>query len=198
VQIAISSLGDFKHLGERFYEQAYELMLLITHYTGGKITGYGDGIKKYVIDSEDIDPEAIYIKVTLKPDVPTDRVQRVNAAVTMAQQLKYPTTRILETLGETDPEGAIKEWKIEQMDYAYLQGLLQKLQAEGSGELQKMMEALGQMQQAIRAQANQQNVQRGIRSVNGQGYNPNAGGQPPAEVSPNSTREGMAGQLVEA
>jgi hypothetical protein len=200
VQVAISSLGGQKDLGERFYDEAYGYMLLITHYTGGKIVGYGEDATKYEIDSEDIDPNAIYLNSELKPDVPADRVQRVTAAVQMAQQLKYSTKRILEQLGENDPEGAIKEWKIEQMDFAYLQGLLQKIQAEGSGELAQMQQLLeqlmGQMEQmqAPGGAVPQENLQGGIPGAGGQGFNPAVGGAPPAIASPEgNTREAQVG-----
>jgi len=197
VQIAISSLGDFKHLGERFYEDAIEKILLITHYTGGEISGYGDGLDKYVIDSEDIDPEVIHVSVELKPDVPADRQQRVVTAATMARDMKVPTRVILEWLGESDPEGLMREWKKEQMFQAYFSGLLQKVQMAGSGELQQLMQA-AQQGQALAEQVQQAQAgmyqERGVPGVGGQEVNPAEGGVPPATLAPQATRELQTGR----
>ena len=208
VQVAIASLGGIKELGERFYEQCYEKMLLISYYTGQDISGYGD-VKKYTIDSGHIDPSKIYLSVELKPDVPVDRVARVTAAVQMAAQLKYPTEKILEFLGETDPQGAMRMWEIEQMDNAYLQGLMRKLESEGSGELDQMaqmLEQLMQQQEQMAQMAQQQqgpgrtpeNFGEGIPGVEGQGFDPAQGGLPPAQASPSATREQLGPEAAGA
>jgi len=197
LQVAISSLGDYKHLGERFYESAIELMLLLAHYTGQDIVGYGDETGKYTIGSEDIDPEVIHVMVELKTDVPADRQQRVNTAAMMARDLNVPTRVILTWLGESDPEGIVREWEVEQMDRAYMAGLLQKIQMEGSGELQQLMEQLqqyeGMMEQLQQAAQPQGGAQGGMQGVGGAGFDPAQGGQPPAGVAPSATRENQTG-----
>ena len=212
VQQALASIGGVKEVSERFFEEVHEKMLLITHYTGGEIVGYGKGLDKYTIDSEDINPESIHLEVELKADVPTDRLQRVNAATTMAKALNYPMTRILRMLGETDPEGALREWKLEQLDLTHWQGILERERAKASGELEQL--AL-QMAQEILAQQQLQQPQGGGGAplspeqagelsnaptgpagtpLEGQGVNPAAGGLPPSLASPEgATFEGQRG-----
>jgi hypothetical protein len=202
VQVAIASLGGVKNLGERFYEELYTTMLLMTHYTGEEIIGYED--EQWKIDSEDIDPESIYLSVELNVDVPVDRVQRITAAATLAQNADYPMERIIEFLGDTDPQGAMKLYYKEQIRKAYLTGVLQKVQAEGSGELEQMaqmleqaMQALEQVQQAPQGPTGNGRTPPmpggGLEGVEGQGMNPAAGGLPPATVAPGATRETQTG-----
>ena len=133
VQQALASLGGIRATGQRFLQRVYETMLLIAFYTGNDIEGYGKALDKYTIGSEDIDPDSIQIKVQLKADVPADRVQRVTSAAQMAGTMQYPMKRILAMLGDTDPEGAMKEWELEQMELSYFQAKLEFMQREISG-----------------------------------------------------------------
>ncbi len=198
VMQALASLGGVRAVAERFLEQTLETMLLMSHYTGHDIKGYGDGLEEYVIDSEDIDPESIYIEVQLHGDVPADRVQRITAAVQLAQSdLSYSPKRLLEMLGETDPEGALREYKLWQLELADFRGKLKRIEMEASGELEQMA---AQMAQGMIAQmqaapeemgpfgemANPPNqfAPPGIEGVEGQMFNPAAGGIPPILASP--------------
>jgi len=208
VQSAIASLGPWKNLGERFYEGLYELMLLIAHYRGEDVVGYGEGLDKYTIDSESIDPANIYISVELRPDVPVDRVQRVQAAIAMSQNLEYPTIKILEFLGETDPQGAMKDYWKEQLNRADMMGRLEKIRKTASGEIeemaammaQQMLEGMMQQQQAQQqgppGQGPPQQMMgpQGIEGVEGGAWNPAMGMPPPAMASPGgNTREAQTG-----
>jgi len=210
VQSAIASLGPWKNLGERFYEGLYELMLLIAHYRGEDVVGYGEGLDKYTIDSESIDPANIYISADLTPDVPVDRVQRVQAAIGMSQSLEYPTVKILEFLGETDPQGAMKDYWKEQLNRAYMMGRLERVRKEASNEIQEMAAQMAQqmLQQMMQQQHAQQQQQspgpgrtppnrmgpQGIEGVGGQMWNPAMGMPPPATASPEGgTREMQSG-----
>jgi hypothetical protein len=213
LQTAIASLGDVKNIGERFYEQCYEVMLLMTHYRGGQIVGYGKKSEKYTIDSEDIDPEGLYIGVELTADVPVDRQQRVLAAIQLANpQTGVPMSprKLLEMLGETDPEGQIREWKMHQLDMADMRARLKRIEMEGSGEIEQMASQMAQqmiqqqMEQQQQGGGEQQGPGReapnpmngpGIPGMEGQGFNPAAGGQPAAESSPQgNTREFQMGE----
>jgi hypothetical protein len=202
VQTAVAGLGGIKNLEERFDSELGTTMLLLSHYTGQDIVGYGN--PEWTIDSEDIDPSRIYISVELKVDVPIDRVQRITAAATLAQNADYPMERIIEFLGDTDPQGAMKLYYKEQIRKAYLTGVLQKVQAEGSGELEQMaqmleqaMQALEQVQQAPQGPTGNGRTPPmpggGLEGVEGQGMNPAAGGLPPATVAPGVTRETQTG-----
>ena len=208
VRQALASLGGIKSVSERFFEQVFERMLLITHYTGGEISGYGAGMAKYTIDSEDINPEAIYLSVELKPDVPADRLQRATAAVQIVDKIPYSPKRLLQMLGETDPEGSLREYKLWRLEMADFEAKLEKLQKELSGEYeQAVLEAAQALHQQMMAE-----IEAGGPSgpgpapegggngrvpenvLGGEGFNPATGGLPPAMASPGGTTlEGATG-----
>lgn len=208
IQQAMGSLLPYKFLAERWFEEAYQLMLNWAKESGEDLSGYGknpdtEAIDEYVIVADDIDMGRIYLSVKLDPDVPIDKQQRMATAVQASQQLKMPTRDILEMLGENDPDKKIKEWIFEQMDMAYLQGVVQHIQFEAS---QAIQQAVQQAQQAVMQQAQQQQQgppggpqggpqggPGGIPGVGGPGYNPAQGGAIPAQANPNATRENQSG-----
>ena len=201
VQQALASIGNIKELGEFGIEQLNENMLLIAHYTGQDIESYIGGSKKYIIDSEDIDPDSIQLHVELKTDVPIDRLARINAASQLAGSgIPYSYSQILKDLGNTDPEGMYREWVRERYDSADVRGREQFIEAKQSGLIQQMAQQMAQqmMEQAMQQQqqAQQQQAQqgpgqnpenvlntRGVDNVEGQGFNPAQGGTPPAQAT---------------
>jgi hypothetical protein len=201
VQQAIASLIPPKKLSERWFAECYRQMLLWAHESGVDIRGYGEDKdargKLYTIDAEDIDPESIYLSVELKADDPLDQMQRVTSAINMSERLKYPLADILDMMGETDPEGAIKRWMKEQLMWAELQGQTQRIQLETSGQLQMQAQQLAQQmhQQMMEEQAQQAQTGQpsqmspagappGMMGVEGQMVNPAEGGMPPAQANP--------------
>ena len=200
VQQAIAALIPPKKLAERWWAEGYRMMLLWAHESGEDIKGYGqsreDMGKPYEIDAGDIDPENLYVTVELKADDPLDQQQRVTSAINMSQQLKYPLTDILDRMGETDPEGAIKRYMKEQLVFAELAGQVQRIQFETSGQMEKQVQMLAQQlmqQQAQQMQQQEQQAQQqqpmagkppGMMGVSGQEYNPAEGGLPPAMANP--------------
>jgi hypothetical protein len=210
IQQAMASLMPYKFLAERWFEEAYRLMLYWAKESDKGIVGYGrdSGQDKspriYEIMPRDIDKDAIYMKVELQADVPIDKAQRMTTAIQAASQLKVPTRDVLEMLGETDPERKIKEWMNEQMEMAYFQGVLQHIQFEASQAIEQQMaqaQLQSQVQQAqgmIEQQMAQQQgaapgEPQGIPGVEGPGFNPAAGGIPPQTAAPGATREGQTG-----
>ena len=137
VQQALASLGGVKEVSQDFFKRSFEAMLLITHYTGGQISGYGDGLDKYVIDSEDIDPDTIHLTVELKADVPADRLQRATVAVQLVDKVPYSPKRLLRFMGETDPEGSLEEYKLWRLEMADFEGKLDRIRREVSGEYEQ-------------------------------------------------------------
>lgn len=231
IQTALASLGDVKGIGEQFYEAFYERMLLICHYTGQQITGWSQQSKskdaqRYVIDSEDIDPQAIYIDVELKPDVPADRMQRIQGASQLVQTLQYSPAAAMEFLGEGDPEGKLHEWKLWQIDLADLQGKLDRLRAEASGkyeeDVQMAAQALLEQMQAQQAEEGMagggeampgeelppggspmtgrampgEEAMSGVPGVEGAPFDTNQGGMPAAFAAPGGTREEQSGEAA--
>ncbi len=201
VQQAVASLGDYKDLSERFFDSMYESMLLVAHYTGTDLYGYGDGVDEYKIDSEDIDPKRIYLNTELNVDVPADRMQRVTAATQLVSAMPYSPQRAIEMLGDTDPEGALEDYKLWQLEINDFQAKLERMRMEASGQYEQdvMMAAqqiveqqMQQMQQQAPQEAGMgmppsmpQGPEGGMPGVGGQMFNPAQGGMPPAMASPN-------------
>jgi len=200
VQQALASIGNIKELGEFGIEQLNENMLLIAHYTGQDIESYMGGSKKYIIDSESIDPDSIQLHIELKTDVPIDRLARINAASQLAGSgVPYSYKQILKDLGDTDPEGMYREWTKEQFDRADIAGRAEFIQAQQSGKIEQMAQQMAQqmMEQAVQQAQQQAKEQqqgpgqnpenalktRGVDNVGGQGFNPAQGGTPPAQAT---------------
>ena len=214
VQQALASIGNIKELGERFFEQLNETMLLIAHYTGQDIESYMGGSKKYVIDSESIDPDSIQLHVELKTDVPIDRLARINAASQLAgSDIPYSFKQILKDLGDTDPEGTYREYIKEQYDKADMRGKAEFIYAKQSGAIQQMAQELAQqmMEQQMRQMAEQQQQAqqqgpgqnpenilktRGVDNIEGQGFNPAMGGTPPAEATEGGVNRERAREAI--
>ena len=210
IQQAMGSLMPYKFLGERWFEEAYDLMLNWAKVSGKGIRGYGENkdtglTEEFYIDSKEINMNRIYLSVNLEADIPIDRQQRMATAVQASQQLKMPTRDILEMLGETDPERKIKEWTFEQMDMAYLQGVVQQIQFEASQAIEQAIKAA----QEAAIQQVQEQVQEGMAAQQQQGgggggqqqpapetpFNPAEGGLPAATQNPaGATREQASGQ----
>jgi len=191
VQTALASLGDYKEVGEGFYDQVYEKMLLISHYTGQDIVGYNvdrekKKIDKYRIDSAKINPNSIYLETEMNPDVPVDRVQRLTAARIMSETLNYSPQRIYKFLGESDPEGAFREWKRWQMDLADYMGKLDRMKSEASGQYERDVIAMAQ-------KMIQQNMSQGGINAGGNGKTPTEAMSPEMQVADRAS-DGRDGQ----
>jgi len=207
IQQAIASLMPYKRLSERFIEGMFRQMLYWAEHSGEAI----DGPKGYKINPSDIDTKHIYMSVELTPYEPLDEQQKVNTAVMAARELKMPAEAIMGMMNVTDPAKMLKKWSKEQVFFAQLQGELQKIQMTASGEIQQMAQQMAQeMMQQQMEQAQQQAQQQGtgpssqqrerqpmqgMGGVGGPGFNPAAGGQPPAGANPaGNVREQQTGQ----
>ena len=223
IQQAMAALIPYKNTAERWFEEAYRLMLYWVKEGGKPISAPGGA----EIAPEQIDKERIYLGVTLEADVPIDKQQRMATAIEASRNLKIPTRDILEMLGETNPERKITEWMQEQLDMSYFQGVLQQIQMEASGAIeqaiqegaqalaQQMVEQMVQQQvqgggnaggaegglpqdimaqnEAAAAQAPTPFASGGLEGIGGQGFNPAAGGLPAAMAAPGATREAQTG-----
>ncbi|MGW8178125.1 MAG: hypothetical protein ACWGQW_04930 [bacterium] len=216
-QTALGSLKRSKEVTEKALAEVYTLMLLWTAESGKSLYGYeskGDNVgEEYVIESDEIEPSAIYITVKLEPDVPTDRMQKINAAI-MAQQIGLSKERALEELGISDPEAELDQFWMEKMEENRMNIIMQEEQFQAQAQQQMIMQqlqqqmAMEQQQQAQDMQAQQQLEQQymqgmmnqqeapGIPGLGGQGFNPAFGGTPPAMFAPEMTREEVTGQAL--
>lgn len=195
IQQAIASLMPWKKLSERWLEGCHRQMLLWAEEEKVAIPGPGD----YEINPADIDPEHIYLTVELTPYEPLDQQQKINSAVMAGRELKMPAAEVLRMMNVSDPQRMIAQWMKEQFTWAELQGQLQKIQMEASGEIEQMAAQMAQqmVQQQMEAmqggmppeQGGPPNMPTpgappGMEGIGGMGFDPNAGGQPPAQANP--------------
>jgi hypothetical protein len=151
VQTAVGALMPYKLTAENFWAQVGRIFLMYCHYSGKPIRGYGvddesGDMTKYIINPEEINPNVIELSIELSPDVPIDRGQKINNAVAMAERLNYSPIKILEFMGETDPHGAIEEWIQWMFSKAKIEGRVQRIQMEESGEIDRIIQEGIQMQ----------------------------------------------------
>lgn len=170
VMTAVGQLLPYQEEGQRFFGQVFEQMLLWSHYSGVPLRGYGTGRddqgKLYEIDSEDIDPDSIYLSAKLVADIPIDRLQKIQGALQL-MQLGATQRYALEEIGVADPDKMIAEKVAEQFLQAKVAGTLQKIQMETSGQIQQMAQQLAQQMQ--QQQADQQAQQQPAQDPNAQG-----------------------------
>lgn len=194
-QTAVGALKPAKELAEKSLAEMFEIMLGWSALNGG-IDGYGTGKddmgKRYSFEANVIDPD-LYLEVELVPDVPTDRMQRANTAMIL-NQLGYPREKILEEVGEEDPEMAMRMWYKEKR----IEHLFNLMQQGESMQMQQgiQMEAQqAQMEQQMQAEMAAQQAQQQApgQFPGGQGFNPGFGGTPPAMANPDMTREALSG-----
>lgn len=177
LQTVLSSLAPFKRTAEAALEDTLEQMLLWIDFTGDELYAFGTGKDdygmQYAVDKTMFDPEHIYFNVELNASAPTDRQQRINAGA-MLLQMGVSRETVFGDLGFEDVEYEITQRMQEDL-----------LQAEFQSALQEIM--------AARAQAMQAQMQGAQSAAVGPGFNPAAGGQPPAMANPEATFEGQTG-----
>ncbi|MCK5430542.1 MAG: hypothetical protein KAI94_13770, partial [Anaerolineales bacterium] len=173
--------------------------LLYAHYTKTDLTGYGTGKKdkgqEYTIASDEIEPNAIYLSVELKPDVPLDRMQRANAAMLMVNAGIYSKERAMGDMGITDPDKVTEEMFFERLTEAIWQNRIDQMAMELAMQQQQQQQAMQQEQQAMQQQQLPAQQTEMVGAPGGIGFDPNQGGSPPIEVVPGAaTFEGARGQ----
>lgn len=214
-QSAVGVLSPHKLLAEMGIADICELELLWVKHMGDSEVAYsqerGKAGKQYSIEPDEIDPGSLYIDVELKPDVPTDRIARINGARLLVG-MGYPNSRALEETGVADPEQAINEGYQEMIERAMVEQKLRAMMEEENLKLQIRMQQL--MQQFAPPPEQQPGMQPPIGGVPGgagfpeggpnfaplppagpaqDAFNPAMGGTPPAELAPDMTRETLNG-----
>lgn len=197
-QTAVGALKPAKELAEKSLAEMFKVMLAWVVHTEVPLLAYGNVEKtdsygeNMIIQPDEIDLSALYIDVELSPDVPTDRLQRANAASIMVQY-GYPREYALEDLGVEDPQQAIRQWYFERYVQQKFDSEVQREQQAIQLEMQaqqmqmqmQMQQAQMQEQQAMQQQQMQQQ-QGGMPPEvgQGQGYNPAMGGTPAVMAQP--------------
>jgi len=195
LQTAIASLNPYKKLAEATLAGVAEKMLLWIDHAGGSIVSYGTGRedagKRYEVTTKDFSVDAMYIDVELNASAPTDFMERITAGLSMLQ-MGYPKGRVFEQLNVADPEQAIAERYFEDMLNNEVQLKLEQRKMEQQMIMQQMMQQM--MQPAPQPQGGTPPGPPGMYdNVGGGGFNPAAGGVPPAEAVPEGTREVLTG-----
>lgn len=202
-QTALGALKPGKALAEKALAQILTQFMLWVHYSGKPLEEIGkskeDWGSQYTLLPEHIDPERIFITTELKPDLPTDRAGRVQAASTARQFLGYSQEAALEDIGVEDPAAMIEQSHFERLqeNEVLLEIKRQEMDLQMQFETARMglQQAMQQqqMQQQQEMAAAQGQLQSGIPGAQGQAYNPAAGMPPPQMSSPGATREGVTG-----
>lgn len=213
---ALGQVKPFMMLVERAIAEVLILKLRWAKYGGRSLEARGTGKrtdagKQYLIPFDEIDPDSTVIEVRLDPDLPLDKMARVNAA-TMAKTLGMSNETALQQMGVEDPQAEMMQWYRErfyehkfslalQAEEAEMQLQIQQRQMEMQAQLQQQqMQQQAEMDQ--QAQMNEQAAMQeafamqgppGMPGIEGEGFNPAAGGIPPAMMNPAATREGQMG-----
>ena len=197
---ATSSLAPYKTLTEDCLADVCTLMLCWVSYYGdkyGAVDLYGEYDRSKAgqairISSDTIVPEDIRVEVTMTPDVPLDEQAMMNTAVLAKREFNIPEEDLLESVGYQDIADMRKRRSVEDIETAYIQLELKKL--DQAQELQ-FQTALAEMQAGIQQQAQQQAQEQQMaqaeqaakpitENAGGLGGNPAAGGTPPIQAAP--------------
>ncbi len=205
---AMAVLKPYRFLAQAALADIVEIMLLWIHYSGKDAVGYGLGEKdkgvEYLIAASDVDPKNLYISVELATDLPTDRQARAATAGLLLDRGMIDRRQGMEDVGITDVSAMEERVVHEQLGDNKMAIYLQNEQMQASEQMRQQIiqEFLQEMQQQ---QAQQQAQQQGPGPeqpqpggppglpVEGQEFNPAAGGATPQEFFPGATFEGQTG-----
>ena len=186
-QTAVGVLKPYKSLSELVLADTLTLFMKWTEFTGKDLYGYGTGQadtgQEYEILADEIDVPSIYLSVELHPDTPTDRGQKISAAVQAVQGLDMSQETGLEEIGIEDPQQEIKRRISERIFEHEMQMEFDKERLEMEAEIQvKTQSALMGLQQMMMQQQTAQQAPAGPPmdpGMMGQGAPP---GPPPGEA----------------
>jgi len=188
-----NALGVVKpaiRLTERAVAEVMKLFMLWSEQSGISLNGYGKNKKRdigqeYIIESNTIDPQALYLEVEMMPDQPTDRQSRINAAAIMVQAFDISKESALEMVGISDPLSLMEARYMEKMVENRIQTIMDTERMRS--QMQVQMEA-----QAITMQMQQSATQQ---MQPGTGVNPQGGALPPQMGAQGEmNRENVTGQ----
>jgi hypothetical protein len=150
-------------------------------------------VEQVEIGPDDFDVDHLHIEVQLEVDIPSDRMGRVNAAVTLNERLGYTKRKSLEDVGVSDPGAMMTEWEEEQRRLNELEIELEvdkeramtDVLVEREEQMMQIQLGAQQAQMAQQPQPPQQGAMTGGEVLQGQlAGNPALGGQTTAEATP--------------
>jgi hypothetical protein len=118
----------------------------------------------------------LVVDVELTADVPTDRMARINAASMAVRDLGYSRERALEQIGETDAREVMRQAAAEELEAVELEIEKQRMLAEAKQELDNKDKG-------------ERIKEKTATGVDGNGFNPAAGGTPPVVANPDAVAE---------
>lgn len=221
IKQATTALDPPKKLSERALGNIAEVMLRWTAHTKTDLVGYGyqdaNMGKEFVLQPKHIDPEEIYVSARLSHYLPTDELQRINAATILMKEMGFGFVDACKKLEVPNPEEILARAEQEMLNRAAVERRIKLLDAEVDMQIRRdMLELEMGMTQPEEPPAepgmNEESVsnarmaqfgptrtgqpRREAQSIaaRGAGFNPFLQGQSPNEVNPAGfTKEGMTG-----
>lgn len=195
IKAATSALDPAKKLAEEALGGICENMIRWTAFTKDDMIGFGyknaDKGKQFRSKPDMIQEDKIYVDVQLSAHVPTDRIQRINAAGMLNRDLEFSLEDAYAELDIANTEEIRDRWNQEQLDRAILDSKIKELMAQTDLKIeaarmqiemqaqeqmaQKQMERDQQMQEQAAQQAQQAGGQQTANTM--QSRNPGANPQ---------------------
>ena len=161
IKAATSSLDPGKTLAEKTLAGIMEDMLMWTNHTKETIVGFGDSAdemgKKLSRSHKHIDPNRIFIEVKLSASVPTDKLQKINAASMLNRDLNFSKEDAYKELDVANPDEIVMRWEQEQYNEAELRNRIKRMEFEVDLE---QRQAMLMMETGIQQQAQQMQMQQ--------------------------------------
>jgi hypothetical protein len=183
-QSGIKALAPYKELAEDALSEVFSLMLDWLQFSSQPLEAIdgrrGRGEKISVSAKELAD---LVVDVELTADVPTDRMARINAASMAVRDLGYSRERALEQIGETDAREVMRQAAAEELEAVELEIEKQRMLAEAKLELDNK-----DKRERIKEET--------ATGVDGNGFNPAAGGTPPVVANPDAVMTSKGEGLV--
>ena len=214
LQSAIASLSMPRRLAETAIEDGFYLGLNWVKHDKGKMSGFRTHSKtmgertfekgaQVRIESEKLAPENVYIRVELRADTATDMMERTNRGISWHRDLNVPLKTVYEEVGIDNFDVQTAEFAQEQLDNLALQNVLYKMSAKAQEEMKALVtqQVQQEMAQAMQQQqgqfgGGQQQSNPAFENMQGQGFNPEQGGNSPYQGAPNQTRETITGETM--
>lgn len=226
MQSGLQTYAPYREVAERAIEDIACLMANWAKFLEKPLSSplkqkRGQMAGEFELETDTYDYDDLEIMVELKPDMPIDRMQQINAASQGVMNLGWTRVYANEQLGDNDAEELERQSAKQALRDAKLQGRIAEIVAEdqkraaakqagldallalaedprGAQLLQQVQQQLAAEQAAPQGEAmgmgtppNPANPP-GLDGVSGEGFNPNMGGTPPAMAAEGAGSQPMA------
>ena len=223
IKAATAALDPPKKVAEAGFAGIFEDFLRWTAYTGDAMVGYvtegADLGKEFRLKPAHIEVDDIDVSVKLTAHVPTDRLQRINAASLLIKEMDFSKEDAYGEIDVANPQEIMARRQQEILDEVVFGNKVKELNAQtelgikaqnmeleigAQRKMQAETQAQQQPQQAQqqvqppmqRSRTGEERKQAQSQAVQGRpGFDPSRGGQSPNEVDPEGfTRENITGR----